>query len=191
MKNAEKIVMRDIEEIKPYENNPRFNENAIEKVANSIKEFGFTQPIILDKNDVIICGHTRREAALQLGIKSVPTITADWLNSKQVKALRLADNKVAELATWDYDLLDAELEGLFDIDMSDFGFEEFEQELDGDFQRQFKEFGDGETKKYFDITLTFDAQYENDVLEYIKGIGGRRSLEKEIIERATGGESNA
>ena len=120
--DAKKIVQLDINEIVPYENNPRINDEAIEKVANSIREFGFTQPIILDKENVIICGHTRRKAAILLGIKKVPCIIADWLNEQQVKALRLADNKVAELAVWNFELLDAELMALSDLDMEDFGF---------------------------------------------------------------------
>lgn len=104
------IIYKSIEEIKPYENNPRINDEAVEYVANSIKEFGFRNPIILDKNNVIICGHTRLESAKNLGMKEVPVIIADDLTDEQVKALRLADNKVAEKSMWDYSKLDEELE---------------------------------------------------------------------------------
>ena len=117
-----KIEYVDINSIKPYENNPRHNEEAIPYVMNSIKEFGFKNPIIIDKNNVIIAGHTRLESAKRLGMKEVPIIHADDLTEEQVKAFRLADNKVSEKAEWDFELLDEELEDL-DLDMSEFGFD--------------------------------------------------------------------
>ncbi len=110
-----------LEDIKPYENNPRKNDEAVEYVANSIKEFGFKVPIVIDKDKVIVCGHTRYKAAKQLGIDAVPCIIADDLTDEQIKAFRLADNKVGEIAKWDFELLDIELADL-DFDMSDFGF---------------------------------------------------------------------
>lgn len=115
-----------IEEIKPYENNPRKNDKAVDGVANSIKEFGFKVPIVIDKNNVIVCGHTRYKAALQLGLNKVPCIIADDLTDEQIKAYRLADNKVGELAEWDTDVLADELQelSLEDFDMSEFGFKE-------------------------------------------------------------------
>ena len=112
----------DINSIKPYEKNPRKNDKAVEYVANSIKEFGFKNPIIIDKNNVIIAGHTRLESAKRLGMNEVPIIHADDLTDEQIKAFRLADNKVSEYATWNDDLLNIELQDL-DIDMSDFGFD--------------------------------------------------------------------
>lgn len=124
------IIQKNIEELKPYKNNPRHNDMAVDAVANSIKEFGFKVPIIIDKNDEIIAGHTRLKAAKQLGLEDVPCIIADDLSDEQIKAFRLADNKVAELAEWDFDSLKAELEELdgmdLDFDMADFGFEEFD-----------------------------------------------------------------
>lgn len=116
------IIYKNIEDIKPYENNPRINDEAVEYVANSIKEFGFRNPIILDKNNVIICGHTRLLASKELKLKEVPCIIADDLTDEQVKALRLADNKVAEKSMWDYSKLDEELEDILNIDMSKFDF---------------------------------------------------------------------
>lgn len=116
------IINKSIEELKPYENNPRFNDDAVEYVANSIKEFGFKVPIIIDKNNVIVAGHTRYKASLELGLEEVPTIVADDLSDEQIKAFRLADNKVSEQASWNFDLLDEELENILDIDMNDFGF---------------------------------------------------------------------
>ena len=111
-----------IDDIKPYKNNPRLNEDAIPYVMNSIKEFGFKNPIILDKNNVIVAGHTRLESAKRLDMKEVPVIYADDLTEEQIKAFRLADNKVAEKSLWDYTKLDEELEDILDIDMSMFDF---------------------------------------------------------------------
>lgn len=121
-----------IEELKvadliPYENNPRANDGAVEAVANSIREFGFKQPIIIDKNNVIVAGHTRHKAAKRLGLETVPAIRAEDLTPEQIKAFRLADNKVGEIAGWLPELLEAELAELENIDMSQFGFD-IEQE---------------------------------------------------------------
>lgn len=121
-----------IEELKvadliPYENNPRANDGAVEAVANSIREFGFKQPIIIDKNNVIVAGHTRHKAAKRLGLETVPVIRAEDLTPEQIKAFRLADNKVGEIAGWLPELLEAELAELENIDMSQFGFD-IEQE---------------------------------------------------------------
>ena len=115
------IINKSIDELKPYANNPRFNDDAVESVANSIKEFGFKVPIIIDKNNEIVAGHTRYKASLELGLTEVPCIIADDLSEEQIKAFRLADNKVSEQATWDFELLDEELADI-DLDMSDFGF---------------------------------------------------------------------
>lgn len=124
------IVNKKIEELKPYVNNPRFNDDAVEYVAKSIKEFGFKVPIILDKNNVIVAGHTRYKASLELGLKEVPCIIADDLNDEQIKAFRLADNKVSEKAQWNYELLDEELQEILGIDMLNFGFTESDINMD-------------------------------------------------------------
>ena len=120
------IIEKSITEITPYEKNPRKNDEAVEYVANSIKEFGFKVPIVIDKNGVIVAGHTRYKAAQELGLEKLPCIIADDLTEEQVKAFRLADNKVGELAEWDFDLLGEELDGIFDIDMSEFGLSALE-----------------------------------------------------------------
>ena len=125
------IIEKSITEITPYEKNPRKNDEAVEYVANSIKEFGFKVPIVIDKNGVIVAGHTRYKAAQELGLEKLPCIIADDLTEEQVKAFRLADNKVGELAEWDFDLLGDELDDIFDIDMSEFGFE-FDDEEESD-----------------------------------------------------------
>lgn len=127
-----KIVEVDVNNIIPYKNNPRNNAKAIEKVANSIKEFGFKIPIVLDKNNVIVAGHTRLAAALALGYEKVPVIYADDLSEEQVKAFRIADNSTADLAGWDFNLLEEELEKVQDIDMTDFGFVKKASEMDID-----------------------------------------------------------
>lgn len=117
------VIYKKLEEIRPYEKNPRKNEEAVEYVANSIKEFGFKVPIIIDKDGVIVAGHTRYKASIRLGLEEVPTITADDLTEEQIKAFRLADNKVSEKAKWDKGLLKDELDSLYGIiDMSNFDF---------------------------------------------------------------------
>lgn len=115
------IVNIAVDKLVPYENNPRNNTEAIQYVANSIKEFGFKVPLVIDSDNVVICGHTRLLAAKQLGLKDVPCVIADDLTDEQIKAFRLADNKVGEIATWDLNKLQLELDFL-DCNMEDFGF---------------------------------------------------------------------
>lgn len=124
------IVIKNINQIFPYEKNPRKNDEAVKYVANSIKEFGFKVPIVIDAEGIIVAGHTRYKAAKKLGIDEVPCIVADDLTNEQIKAFRLADNKVAEQAEWDIDLLNDELELLLDFDMGDFGFDDEEEDAD-------------------------------------------------------------
>lgn len=118
-----RIIQKKISDLIPYENNPRKNERAIDKVASSIKEFGFKVPIIIDRDNVIVAGHTRLKAAELLGLDKIPCIVADDLSDEQLKAFRLADNKTGEFAEWDFELLAEELQDITDIDMSEFGFE--------------------------------------------------------------------
>jgi DNA modification methylase len=122
------VVMKKTASLLEYDNNPRHNEEAIEAVANSIKEFGFKVPIVISSDNVIIAGHTRLKASVLLGLEEVPCIIADDLNDEQIKAFRLADNKTAELATWDLSKLEEELSHI-DMDMLQFGFEEMEELL--------------------------------------------------------------
>ncbi|EGO8220317.1 TPA: ParB N-terminal domain-containing protein [Enterococcus faecalis] len=121
------IKVQKTEDLIPYEKNPRHNEGAITAVAKSIEKFGFKVPIVVDASNVIVNGHTRLKAAKYLGLKEVPTIIADDLTPEQIKAFRLADNKVGEIATWDEELLNAELDELADLDldfdMTEFGFD--------------------------------------------------------------------
>jgi DNA modification methylase len=119
-----KVELRNIETIRPYEKNPRLNDQAVEAVAKSLREFGFRQPIVVDADGVIICGHTRWKAAQKLGLKQVPVHVATDLTPAQVKAYRIADNQTATLAEWNYDLLPVELKDLqgLNFDLSLLGF---------------------------------------------------------------------
>ena len=125
------VTQMKVSDLVEYENNPRKNDDAVNAVARSIKEFGFKVPVIIDSNNVIIAGHTRVKACKQLGITEVPCVIADDLTEDQIKAFRIADNKTAELAEWDLDKLNEEL-SFIEMDMSQFGFEDLEQELDRD-----------------------------------------------------------
>lgn len=118
-----KIIYKKTEDLIPYINNPRNNDGAVDKVASSIKNFGFKVPIVVDGDNEIIAGHTRLKAAKKLGMDEVPCIVADDLNDGQIKAFRLADNRVAEFAEWDMELLESELEELKDYDLG-FDFED-------------------------------------------------------------------
>lgn len=133
------VINISVEDLREYENNPRkIPDEAIEAVANSIKEFGFKIPIVISTENEIVCGHTRIRAAKKLGINEVPCVIADDLTPEQIKAFRLADNKTAELSGWDFEKLDVELEGL-DFDMSDFGFLEADDvDISSFFEREQK-----------------------------------------------------
>jgi len=123
-----KIETRDVNSIRPYENNPRHNAEAVDAVAKSIEQFGWRQPIVVDANGVIVIGHTRLLAAKQLGMTTVPVHVAEGLSDAQIKALRIADNATGDIATWNYDLLPLELKDLQaeDFDLSLLGFDEAE-----------------------------------------------------------------
>ena len=117
------IIMMPIGDVKPYPNNPRDNKEAVDKVAESIREFGFQQPIVVDKDNIVIVGHTRLKAAKKLKLTTVPVVKAEELTEEQVKAYRLADNKTGEFATWELDQLLEELNDIVNINMEDFGFD--------------------------------------------------------------------
>lgn len=121
MKSKMKIVELAVKDLVPYENNPRHNEDAVKFVAASIKEFGFRVPIIVTDDNVIVAGHTRLLAAKELGLEKVPCIRADDMTEEQIQAFRLADNKVSEMSSWDWDKLEAELSTM-SMDMAQFGF---------------------------------------------------------------------
>ena len=128
------VELRRITTIKPYDKNPRLNDQAVDAVAASIREFGFRQPIVVDEQGVIIVGHTRYKAALKLGLEKVPVHVAVGLTPAQIKAYRLADNQTASLAQWNYDLLPLELAELqtmnFDLNLTGFSAEDLLRLLD-------------------------------------------------------------
>jgi len=126
------IVYKNVDELIPYVNNPRINDHAVDAVASSIKNFGFRVPIIIDARNEIVAGHTRLKAAKKLGMKEIPTLVADDLDDNQIRAFRLADNKVGELAEWDFTVLEIELQNIDDIDMSNFEFDDFSSDDDLD-----------------------------------------------------------
>ena len=133
-----KIEYIAVEELKPYENNPRVNEDAVKFVENSIKQFGFNSPIIIDKNKVIICGHTRYMASQGVGLDKVPCIFVDDLTDEQIKAFRLIDNKCLESSRWDIQKLKEEIQKILSIDMSDFSVPSFDV-FDGGYDDFFEE----------------------------------------------------
>lgn len=148
------IILKNVDEIIPYEKNPRKNDGAVKYVKKSIKQFGFKVPIVIDSEGVIVAGHTRYKASLELGLKSVPCIVADDLTSKQIKAYRLADNKTAEFAEWDFNILEAELFDLkLSFNMDDFGFE-IDSILDEGFGEDFS-LPDGDKGELCQMTFTF------------------------------------
>lgn len=164
-----------IADLKPYEKNPRMNENAVPYVANSIKEFGFKVPIIIDKKNVIVAGHTRYKAAMQLGMDTVPCIVADDLTPQQIKAFRLADNKVSDYSIWDNKLLLEELTDLGDdiftgFDLGSIGEELKENELDA--------------LKENEYGLQYEIKFQSDNKEKIEKI-------KELWEGMDGGKAES
>lgn len=131
MMDVSKIVMVPIGKIKPYAKNARINDHVVPELMNSIRRFGFLQPIVLSKDGTIAAGHTRLKAAKGLGMTSVPCIYADELTQDEIDAYRLADNKISEMSMWDMGMLDDELERLKGkIDMVDFGFKDIESGID-------------------------------------------------------------
>ena len=157
------MTIKDIKisDLKEYENNPRHNESAVDAVVASIQNFGFKVPIVIDKDNVIIAGHTRLKAAEKLGLETVPCIVADDLTEEQVKAFRVADNKTAELAEWDFDKLQAELEELesLEFDMEQFGF----QDLDSEEQTERNDISD-KIKEQFEIIIECQNESEMEIL---------------------------
>lgn len=166
------IVEINVNDLIPYENNPRNNDNAVKYVANSIHKFGFKIPIVIDRENVIVAGHTRLKAAKKLGFEKIPCVVADDLTPEQIKAFRVADNKVSEFSSWDFDKLENELSEL------DFDMEQFGVEIDNEFPSddELDEI-DVEPTNPITIKITFkkksDMQkIENDLREYLDGIDG-------------------
>ena len=159
------IINMRVDELRAYDKNPRRNDDAVEYVANSIREFGFKVPVVIDNNNTIVCGHTRVKAAVKLGMGEVPCIVADDLTPAQIKAFRLADNKVGELALWDWDLLSDEMEELDElgVDMSDFGFLSIED--DEEPETAPKDLS-GEVKDVFEVIIECGSELEQESVYY-------------------------
>lgn len=159
------IINMRVDELRAYDKNPRRNDDAVEYVANSIREFGFKVPVVIDENNTIVCGHTRVKAAVKLGMGEVPCIVADDLTPAQIKAFRLADNKVGELALWDWDLLSDEMEELDElgVDMSDFGFLSLED--DEEPEAAPKDLS-GEVKDVFEVIIECGSELEQESVYY-------------------------
>lgn len=164
------IIYKNIKELKPYKKNAKkHSKEQVEQIANSIKEFGFTQPVIIDKNNCVVAGHGRILGAKKAGLKQVPTVCLEELTEEQIKAYRLVDNKLNE-SEWDYSLLDEELENLTeDIDMNLFGFEMEEQQDDETENKKKVEF---EIKEKYEVHIICkDEKQMEQVFNKVKGYG--------------------
>lgn len=176
------IIEKNVTELREYENNPRHNDAAVNAVAESIRQFGFKVPIIIDSDGVIIAGHTRLRAAKQLGMEVVPCIVANDLTPEQIKAFRLADNKVGELASWDFEKLEAELAELtaLELDMSKFGFLESEGVTDGYFSGAMGEYAREEKPKDYSIVYEIAFNNEEEQSEWYDFLGALRRKYPEV-----------
>ena len=162
------IVYKPIKELKPYKKNAKkHSKEQVEQIANSIKEFGFTQPVIIDKHNSVVAGHGRILGAKKAGLKQVPTVCLEELTEEQIKAYRLVDNKLNE-SEWDYSLLDEELENLTeDIDMDLFGFELEEQQ-----EKETKKKVEFEIKEKYEVHIICkDEKQMEQVYNNVKGYG--------------------
>jgi len=166
--NIQNLSLTDI---RPYARNPRTNDEAVKNVAASIREFGFLVPLVIDANHEIVAGHTRYKAAQSLGLKSVPCVIADELTDEQIRAFRLADNKVGEMAQWDMDLLPLELADI-SLPMADFGFEVISDE---DFSENFT-LDDGEKKPFQQISITVHDEQAKLILAAIKYVYDQKAV---------------
>ncbi len=184
------VIEKSIGDIKPYEKNPRKNDDAVKYVANSIRQFGFKVPIVVDKDGVIVAGHTRYKAAKELGYETVPVIVADDLTEEQVKAFRIADNKTGDQAQWDMDLLGEEIAELLNVeglDMTDFGFGDFEltmltedfepEPYDEEIVNQYSENGNNFLEKRR-IIIAYDEEDEDKIKEML----GLDEIKKVVYE---------
>lgn len=205
-----KIIEMNIEDLIPYKDNPRINYMAVDAVANSIREFGFKVPIIVDKNNVIIAGHTRLEASKRLGLEKVPVIIADDLTPEQVKAFRIMDNKSAQYSEWDYEKLLKEIDELaelnYDIDLTGFSQVELDEIITKIEKEQEKEKEKQEEEKpevefteqlleehnyivfYFDNTLDWQVAKEIFDIKTVKALGSKEGFEQKGIGRVVDGK---
>ena len=174
------IVYKPIKELKPYKKNAKkHSKEQVEQIANSIKEFGFTQPVIIDKHNSVVAGHGRILGAKKAGLKQVPTVCLEELTEEQIKAYRLVDNKLNE-SEWDYSLLDEELENLTeDIDMDLFGFDE-NVDLTNAFDYETK---DKIEKNFFVVSIAFPKDEKEVIMKYLNK---NKEKVQEIIRKKAG-----
>lgn len=176
------IKYMNIRDLKPYKKNAKkHNKEQVEQIANSIKEFGFTQPVIIDKNNEVVAGHGRILGAKKAGLKQVPTVCLEELTEEQIKAYRLVDNKLNE-SEWDYGLLDEELGILadsIDMDMSMFGFDEAVDLTDA-FEYETK---DKVEKNFFVVSLAFPKEEKETIMKYLNK---NKEKVQEIIRKKAG-----
>ena len=164
------IIEKRVKDLKPYEKNPRLNDDAVKYVAESIKNFGFKVPLVIDKDNNIVCGHTRWKACKKLKIDTVPCVVADDLTEEQIHAYRLADNKVGEKAEWDLALLDTELAEIETIDMTLLGFDE---PITGDdFGTDF-ELPDGDKSEFCQVTFHVHENQKEFILGVCDSVKGQ------------------
>lgn len=180
------IIEKNIEELIPYEKNPRVNENAVDYVAKSIREFGWKVPIVIDENNVIVTGHTRYKAAKKLGIKNIPCVIANDLTDVQVKAYRIADNKVSDYSLWDNKLLLDELEEIGKLDENLFTGFELGDVFDVFDEREKDAVTESEFGFVYELVLKSE---DKEKLEKIQKIWQNMNNEKEIndVEQDIGG----
>lgn len=169
--------------VKPYVNNPRKNDDAVEYVANSIREFGFQQPLVVDSEGVLIVGHTRLKAAQKLGLIEVPVVVADGLTDEQVKAYRLADNKTGEKSWWDYGKLELELGDidLLGMNMEHFGFGDAITSVLDTLENEEIIASEASEASEFAMTLVLPIQHREAVEQYIKD-NGKQQFVKLVLD---------
>ena len=174
------IIYKDIKDLKPYKKNAKKHpKEQVEQIAESIKEFGFTQPVIIDKNNNVVAGHGRILGARKAGLKKVPTVCLDELTEEQIRAYRLVDNKLNE-SEWDYDMLDEELSVIEnDIDMNLFGFDEV-VDLTNAFEYETK---DKIEKNFFVVSLAFPKDEKEVIMKYLSK---NKEKVQEIIRKKAG-----
>ena len=181
-----KVVMRKLENLRPYAGNPRQNDNAVAAVAESIRQFGWQQPIVVDKDDIIVVGHTRFKAAQRLGLKTVPVIKAENLTEEEARAYRLADNRLAELAQWDFEKLGEELDKLDSFEFDSFGFDfsfmEYDEKLDDNLAEYYED--DEDEEALYPIRIEIDRKYQKKVHDYKKQ--SSRRVEQAVVARLGG-----
>jgi len=187
VKNME-VVRKKTSQLIPYFNNPRNNKDAVKYVIKSIKQFGFQNPIIIDKENVVVAGHTRLQAAKELGIKEVPCIVADDISEEQIRAFRIIDNKTAEVAEWDYDKLMQEVDGIEGIDIHDFGFFSFNK-IDSFLDDELSDFYSPDDLQFSMYPMSFNLPIEEKTNVKIWLVQhSNRELSQKLVEFVEGDE---